>query len=134
MSLFATLDEAREFFDHDRYAVENGAVIEKIGERTAVCSMQLTEHHRNAAGAVMGGAIITLADFVFAVSTNNREHHTVSQQVSVSYLNAPKGDRLTAQSFCVKDGRTTCVYNIMVRDDAGLDVAQVVITGYKVKK
>lgn len=65
-----TLDEVRKLFKKDRFATESGAVINEIGERYAKCSLKLSDSHRNALGAVMGGAIFTLADFAFAVAAN----------------------------------------------------------------
>ena len=64
------LEEARAFFAGDRFATENGAVIDEIGEHYAICSMEITPHHLNAAGRVMGGAVFMLADFAFAVASN----------------------------------------------------------------
>ena len=65
-----TLAEVRKIFEGDRFATENGAVIEEIGERSAVCSLTITDSHRNAMGAVMGGVYFMLADFAFAVAAN----------------------------------------------------------------
>ena len=131
MSTFKDLEEARAYFEGDRFAMESGIVLEAIGEGSSVCSMALTQRHRNANGGVMGGAIFTLADFAFAVAVNNVHRPTVAQQVSISYLNAPRGSRLTATAHCRKDGRNTCVYIVDVSDDTGRDIAQFVGTGYK---
>ena len=38
-----------------KFATENGAVIEEISNHSAVCSLVITDSHRNAMGAVMGG-------------------------------------------------------------------------------
>lgn len=64
------IEQIRKVFAKDRFATENGAVIEAVGERYARCSMQLTGHHYNAAGGIMGGVHFVLADFTFAVATN----------------------------------------------------------------
>ena len=105
--------------------------IDEIGDGTSVCSMTIEKRHLNANGGVMGGAIFTLADFAFAAAANNRHRPTVAQQVSVNFMSGARGSRLIARAKCRKDGRTTCVYNIDVTDDAGRDVAQFIGTGYK---
>ena len=33
-----TIEEVREMFTHDRFATENGAVIDEIGDHYAACS------------------------------------------------------------------------------------------------
>ena len=131
MATFANIEEARDFFSGDRYAVESGITLEELLEGGSVCAMPLTAHHRNAEGGVMGGAIFTLMDFAFATASSNVHRPMVAQQVSINYLSAPKGSRLIARAACRKDGRTSCVYQVNVEDDQGRDVAQAVFTGFK---
>ena len=131
MSTFSGLDEARTYFEGDRFALENGVTIDALGEGSAVCSLALSPRHRNADGGVMGGAIFTLIDLAFAAAANNVHRPTVAQQVSVNFLSGSRGASLTATAACRKDGRTSCVYNVDVTDDLGRDIAQAVITGFK---
>ncbi len=133
MAVFNTLEAARDYFAADRFAAENGVTLDDIREGGSECSMPLTARHRNAEGGVMGGAIFTLADFAFAALTNNREKVTVAQQISINYLSAAKGEKLTATATYRKDGRGSCVVNVDVVDDAGRDIAQFVGLGFKLK-
>ena len=96
MGNFKTIEEAREYFREDKFATLNGMTLDEVDDDHSVCSLTLSERHRNAFGGVMGGAIFTLADFAFATLTNDRENTTVAQQVSINYLSAPKGERLIA--------------------------------------
>ena len=133
MGNFSTIEEARAYFSCDRFATENGMSIDELDASHAVTSMTVGDRHKNAYGGVMGGAIFTLADFAFAALTTDRERVTVAQQVSISYLAAPKGDRLVATARWKKDGRSSCVVNVDVVDGTGRDVAQFVGTGFKLK-
>lgn len=126
------LDEVRERFSHDRFATANGAVIDEIGEGYAKCSMTLNETHRNALGAVMGGAIFTLADFAFAVASNWNKSPQVSLNASVSFLGKAKGSRLVAEARKLKEGRKTCYYEVMVSDELGNQVAHMTCNGFAV--
>ena len=114
-----TLDEVRRIFEGDRFATENGAVIEEIGDHSATCSLVLTDSHRNAMGAVMGGTYFMLADFAFAVAANWEKMGCVSLRSDISFLGAAKGQKLIAKAICVKDGRTTSCYRVDVTDDLG---------------
>lgn len=127
-----TLDEVRGRFSHDRFATVNGAVIDEIGEGYAKCTMVLNDTHRNALGAVMGGAIFTLADFAFAVASNWNKNPQVSLGASISFLGRAKGERLTAEARKVKEGRKTCYYEIMVTDELGNQVAHMTSNGFAV--
>ncbi|MBP3336391.1 MAG: PaaI family thioesterase [Ruminiclostridium sp.] len=126
-----TLNEVREFFANDRFATDNGAVIEQIGENSATVSMEIQDHHRNAVGIVMGGAIFTLADFAFAVASNHEKPGTVSLSANITFLKASKGNKLIAKAECVRNGRTTCYYRVTVTDDTGALIAEVTTSGYK---
>lgn len=131
MSTFQSLDEARAYFTGDRFAVNAGVVIDAFTPNGAVCHFDITPDHRNAENGVMGGAIFTLIDLAFAAAANNVHRPTVAQQVSMNFLSGSRGSRLTATARCRKDGRSSCVYNVDVVDDLGRDIAQAVITGYK---
>ena len=131
MGTFKSLEEAQRFFRQDLFATEAGMTLDAFTEDGAVCSVRISERHQNANGGMMGGAIFTLGDLAFAAATNNRHHPTVAQQVSINYFSQPRGNTLTATAHCIKDGRTSCVYNVDITDDTGLAVAQFVGTGYK---
>lgn len=125
-----SLQEAKEYFKKDRFAmVTSGIEIEAVDDGYAKCSMKLDERHCNAVGHVMGGAIFTLADFVFAVATNTKEQVTVTTVSQISYLSAPKGDVLYGESRILKDGKRTCFYEISITDNAGTAVAVVSSSG-----
>ena len=113
------LRKIRETFAKDRFATENGAIIE------------LTERHFNAAGGVMGGVHFVLADFAFAVATNWNGMGVVSLSSTISYLGAVKGKKLIAEAECVKEGRSTVYYRVNVTDDLGNRIAEVGINGFR---
>jgi acyl-CoA thioesterase len=126
------LKRVRERFADDRYATENGAVIEEVGEGYARIVMELDEHHYNAVGGVMGGAIFTVADFAFAVASNWQEKTVVSQTAQITYLGKVKGKRMIAEARQVKDGRSMCYYVVEVTDELGSKVAHVTSSGFHV--
>ena len=131
MPVFENLDQARAYFEGDRFALENGIAIDALSPNGAVCSLGIEDRHRNAEGGVMGGAIFTLVDLAFAVAANNVHRPTVAQQVSMNFLSRTRGKRLVARASCRKDGRSSCVYNVDVSDDLGRDIAQATVTGFK---
>ena len=124
-----TIEEVRKIFEGDRFATENGAVIEEIGQRSATCSLVITNSHRNAMGAVMGGTYFMLADFAFAVAANWEKMGCVSLRSDISFLSAARGEKLIAKAVCIKDGKTTACYRVDVTDDLGNLAATVTVTG-----
>lgn len=130
-SFAKTLEEVRRFFAQDIFATNMGAVIEEIGDGYAKCTLELLPCHQNAAGAVMGGAIFTLADFAFAVAANWNKPLHVSVSSQITYLGAAKGGRLIAEARKVKEGRSTCFYVVQVQDDLGNPVAHITEYGFQ---
>ena len=127
-----TLEAVQKIFAGDRFATENGAVIEEIGHHSATCSLMITNSHRNAMGAVMGGTYFMLADFAFAVAANWEKMGCVSLRSDISFLGAAKGEKLIAKAVCIKDGRTTACYRVDVTDEYGNLAATVTATGYHI--
>ncbi len=125
------LERVRKIFQNDVFATEAGAVIDEIDDHYAKVSLVINEHHRNAAGGVMGGVYFTLADFAFAVAANWQKIGTVSINTDISFVGVPKTDRITAETELIKDGRSTCCYNVNIMDEVGNTIAAVKFLGFK---
>ena len=124
------LTSVQERFSHDRFATLNGAVIEEVAEGYAKCCMELNDTHRNALGAVMGGAIFTLADFAFAVASNWNKNPQVSLTASINFLGKARGHKLIAEAKKRKEGKRTCCYDVEISDELGNQVAYMTSTGF----
>lgn len=123
------LEEAREYFLGDKYAMMAGCEILAVGPNYAKCRMPLDERHKNANGGVMGGCFFTLADFTFAVATNFHGRLTVTATASTQFLSAPHGDFLVSEARLLKEGRRNCFYEISVTDAEGRPVVLATFTG-----
>ena len=132
-----TIQEIRERFSHDRFATEAAEImITEAQPQFAVCEMPLLEKHRNARGTPMGGAIFTLADFTAAIAANGFSEHTdtISLHADITFLGTAKGEKLIAAAKCVKQGRTTSLYTVEVKDELGTLVAQASVNGFVLLK
>ena len=96
------LEQVQKVFANDRFATENGVVIDEVDDGYAKCSLEIQPHHLNAGGTVMGGAIFTLADFAFAVASNWNKPLNVSTTSQITFLGTAKGARLVAEARKVK--------------------------------
>lgn len=120
------LAEARATFGNDRFATRCcGATVDEAWPGHAVCSFEIADHHRNALGAVMGGAIFTLADFACAVASNLHQQPAVTATSDIQYLTGARGTRLIATCDAERDGRRLSFYTTRVTDDTGTLVALV---------
>ena len=128
----SALDEIRSRFQNDHFATDaTGISIDSAEPGKAVCSLTLEERHMNENNVPMGGAIFTLADFACAIAANGySERKTVSQNVSITFLAPAKGERLIAEAACLREGHSTALYTVDVRDELGTYVAHAAVNGY----
>jgi acyl-CoA thioesterase len=124
------LNELRSFFKDDKFATGCGCELVAADVHYAKAQMKVGPEHRNAYGGVMGGAIFTLADFAFAVASNQNGEKNVASGMSVSFVGNTQDDLLTAEAVCVKNGKKTCLYNIEVLDSKGKQIAYFQATGF----
>lgn len=103
-------------------------------EGNGAVSMPLDTRHLNVLGNAHGGAIFTLADMAFAAGCRGAGILCVSAQCSISYLLPGICGPLRAEAVPVRLGRTLAVYDIMVYDGDGRNIAKAVMTGYVLKK
>ena len=129
MSKFSGVEEAREFFQAERFAIENGCMIEEVEPGRSVCSMSLSDKHKNSFGMIMGGVVFTIANFAYSVAAYNDYGSEEPATVSINYLSTPKGDRLVAYAECADTMAKIILYNVSVRDSNGDEVAFVVFRG-----
>jgi len=136
-----TLDEVKKFFAKDNYATQTtGIEILEAGGGKSKIHLALDGRHKNALGFVMGAVYFTMADFAFAVASNSDEtnaYHAVTLSSTINMVNSAKSDELFAEAAPIKDGRSTCFYQIDIYenlDDKKRPVAAVQTTGFKVGK
>lgn len=117
------LDKVRAFFAGDLYATETTSImIDAAGDGWSEVSLELGAKHKNAANAVMGAVYTTMADFAFAVAVNSglalQESYplTVTLSSTAYFLAAAKTGKLTARARCIRGGRQTCLYEVIISE------------------
>ena len=130
------IEYLKEFFKDDLFAMKRlGAEIVEAHNDYAKCRVEITKEHFNAKGIIMGGAVFSLADFTFAVATNqNEEYNTVSTTASISYVRPATGKYLYAEAIKIRDGKTVCFYDVNVYNEKNILIAKVNISGTHIKK
>lgn len=130
-----TLEEARAYFINDRFAmVTTGIEIAAVDKNYSKCTLAVDERHMAVGNHIMGGAIFTLADFAFAVASNDGEQITLTTSSNICYLGQAKDSTLIAECKCVKNGRTTCYFETNITDGLGNKVALVTNSGLHLSK
>lgn len=107
------------FRENDKFAGHSGIELLEISEGRAKAVMKIEQYHLNAVGSVHGGAIFTLADYVFAVASNSHRTVAVAINVSISYLKAANKGRLLAEANEVAKNSKLASYTVNVTDEEG---------------
>jgi acyl-CoA thioesterase len=95
--------------------------LKDVEEGYALCEMEYTEKMDNIYGNAHGGALFSLIDEAFEISSNSHENIAVALNMNVTYMKAPKKNSiLTAESREINRTRRTASYNITVRDSESL--------------
>src|ERR1700690_4341100 len=116
----------------DYFAEELGIKVLEAKDGYAKVSMKVEKTHTNALGFTHGGAIFSLADYAFAQAANFGDNVAVAIQVSINFLKpSAEGDTLMAEATRGSDGKTTGLYQVMVRKE---DKLIALFTGLAFKK
>jgi acyl-CoA thioesterase len=95
--------------------------LKDVEEGYALCEMEYTEKMDNIYGNAHGGALFSLIDEAFEISSNSHENIAVALNMNVTYMKPPKKNTvLTAESKEINRTRRTASYNIIVRDSENL--------------
>jgi len=112
----------REALGDDMVAGHFGMKAERVGEGSAVVTLELGERHMNGNGVAHGGVIFSLADVAFAIAVNSRGP-AVSASSSISFCAAGKGGILRAEAREISLARKLGTYEVTVTDESGKTVA-----------
>lgn len=98
-----------------------GIKLKDVGEGYALCEMEYTEKMDNIYGNAHGGALFSLIDEAFEISSNSHENIAVALNMNVTYMKPPrKNTLLTAESKEINRTRRTASYYITVKDKDNL--------------
>lgn len=120
--------------EEDAFARFCGIELLEAREGYAKASMTIQPFHLNGAGTVHGGAIFTLADFVFAVASNSRGKLALAAHSSITFIHAGYNGVLYAESRELSVNRHLSVYEVMVTDEAGKIIADMQGTAFRKEK
>ncbi len=117
------IDKAIQYFNKDRYAALTGIELLEVSTGYAKAKLKISEKHLNSAGTVHGGAIFTLADFVFAVASNSYGTIAMAINANIFYHKAITEGALIAEAKEIAFHKKLASYNIKIVNGEGELVA-----------
>lgn len=128
------LEEIREFFSHDRFAMGIGCFIEEAEPGHAVVTLDVEDKHLNGNNVVQGGVLFTIADLASAAAACADGTVSVSANGTINYLAPGDCKKLIATADAVRQGKTISYYEIRVTDENGKLLALSTFVMCRIKK
>ena len=125
------MKSVRKGLESDAYASHLGIELLSMEPGYARAQMPVQAFHSNMHGMVHGGAMFSLADFVFQAASNSHGVVAVAVNANISYIQAPKTEVLYAEATEVSRTRRLATYSIKVTEDGDKLVAMFLGTVYR---
>lgn len=128
------MQDLKEFFSrNDRFASHCGIELLEAGPGYARASMIIQPFHINGAGTVHGGAIFTLADFVFAAASNSHGQLALAVDTHISFIKAVYDGVIYGEAEELAASGRLGNYLVRLTDDKHRLIAQFQGTAYRKK-
>lgn len=110
---------------------EIGMEYTDVREGYARGELILRPMHFNPIGSVHGGVIFAMADTIGGTAATSRGRMVTTLSGNINYLRpAMNCEKLTAESREIKVGKNVCVYDVLIADDSGREIASARMTFY----
>ncbi len=101
----------------------------EIREGYARGELVLTEQHGNPIGSVHGGVYFTIADNIGGAAATSRGRYVTTVSGEIHYLRpAIESKKLIAETREVKAGKNLCIYEVLITDETGRELAVATMT------
>ncbi len=121
----------KRHFDKDEFARAAGIQLLEAGPGHAKACMEVTARHLNSVGTLHGGAMFTLADFVFAVASNAHGKIAMAIQTDIAFFKAVRSGTITACAREISLHEKLGTYLVEITDETGTLVAHFRGTAYR---
>lgn len=125
------MNSVRKGPENDAYASHLGIELLSMETGYARARMPVKAFHSNMYGMVHGGAMFSLADFVFQAASNSHGVMAVAINANISYIQAPQTKVLYAEATELSRTRRLATYSIKVTEDQDNLVAMFQGTVYR---
>ena len=105
------------FQQNDQLATHLGIKLLKVSTGYAKAEMEIQDFHLNSVRVVHGGAIFTLADFVFAVASNSYGKIAMAINVNINFIKPAIKGKIYAEAEEVANHPKLGTYQVTVKDE-----------------
>lgn len=119
------MEEAEVRIDRDNAFMHHNHIrVEPTGPDSARAVLDIVPESRNPFGMLHGGAFYTLADCACGRVSRMDGRKYVTLQGGLNFLKGVSGGRVSAQARVRHRGRTTCLVEVEITNEAGVLLAK----------
>ncbi len=121
--------------NQNHFATHNQIKIVETGKQYAIVQMSITDNHLNPGGVAHGGSIFTMADIAAGSALIYQNQKFTTLNGSINYLKPGiLNSTLTARADIVREGGSTAVIDVIIKDEKDTLIATAHFTFYKFKE
>ncbi len=114
----------QHMLQHDAFSRWLGIELLAVHPGYSRIRMLLRHEMINGLGVVHGGVLFSFADSAFAFACNGYNNYSLALDTSINFLKTSKpGDLLTAETTELHNGRSTGLYQALITNQHGQQVA-----------
>lgn len=126
------LNKLKSFIEKkDRFSKLLNFEIVELQEGYAKVKANIKDEHLNAADAVHGGFLFSLADYAFALASNSKNNLSLAINVNITFHKAVSSGNVYAIAKEIKDGRHIASYEVKIHDSEDNPIATFIGTVYR---
>lgn len=118
----------------DKFSNHCGIELLEVRPGYAKGYMNITDTHLNVFGSVHGGALFTLADFVFGCAANSQGRMALATNCSISYVKAQTSGYIIAEAEEISLGHKLATYIVTLKNQNNEKIAIFQGTAYRKKQ
>lgn len=112
-----------------------GVVTTEISEGYAKAEAEIGPQHINPIGSVHGGVLFTIADITAGAAATSRGRYMTTMSSNMNFLRpAINCKKLTGETREIKVGKQVCVYEVLITDETGREIAIATVTFHCIGK
>lgn len=119
------------FHKNDQFAKHVGIKLLSVAEGKAKAMMKVQKHHLNSVHVLHGGAIFTLADFVFAAASNSYGKVALSINANINFFKAIQSGVIYAKAEEISKSHKLATYSIRITGEDNVLIAEMQGTVYR---
>ena len=120
--------------EKNAYMLYNGIEIDELDIEHCTASVKIMPQQRDPRGYVHGSLFFTMADILSLTLARADGRDYVTMDASVHFIRNGSDGRLTGEAQIVRRGRTSCLCEVIIRSQDGVELSRISVTMFCINR